>query len=51
MDILLKTISLEALIGLSAVCVTDLRPSGKIEINSEQFQAITEDGFIPKKAR
>ncbi|MBP7389759.1 MAG: nodulation protein NfeD [Chitinophagales bacterium] len=46
----IKDNQLEALIGLSAVCVTDLRPSGKIEINSEQFQAITEDGFIPKKS-
>jgi membrane-bound serine protease (ClpP class) len=34
--------------GESAIAVTDLRPSGKIEIGEHRYDALSEDGFIHK---
>lgn len=46
----IKDQKLETLLGLVATSVTDLRPSGKIELNGERYEAITDDGFITKNS-
>ncbi|MBK7149717.1 MAG: NfeD family protein [Bacteroidetes bacterium] len=45
-----KDQKLETLMGQIAYSVTDLRPSGKIELNGERYEAITDDGFIAKNS-
>mgnify|MGYP006167227837 CR=1 FL=1 len=35
-----------SLIGKNGKSITDLRPSGKVEINGERFEALSIDGFI-----
>jgi membrane-bound serine protease (ClpP class) len=39
---------LEALIGSTGVAVTDLRPAGKIELNGERYDVVTDGGFVVK---
>lgn len=34
------------LVGRNAVCVTDMRPAGKIEIDGEAYDAVSQTGFI-----
>lgn len=38
----------EDLLGSEGVCQTDLRPSGKIEINGKWYDAVAMDGFVSK---
>jgi membrane-bound serine protease (ClpP class) len=38
----------ELLLGTVGVAITDLRPSGKVEINDELYDAVTEGGFITR---
>ena len=38
----------QKLIGSSGVTITNLRPSGKIEINGEQHDSIADGSFIEK---
>ena len=40
---------LNAFIGKTGKTTTVLRPSGKIEIDNAQFDAVSESGFIEKK--
>ena len=40
--------SLKELVGCSGVAHTVLRPSGKVLINDEQYDAVAETGFIDK---
>ena len=39
----------KSLVGQKGICGTDLRPSGKIIINDEIYDAKSEDGFIDKE--
>lgn len=43
-----KDNALEALIGSTGVAVTDLRPAGKIELNGERYDVVTDGGFVVK---
>ncbi|MFN8310185.1 MAG: NfeD family protein [Chitinophagales bacterium] len=43
-----KQENLNALIGRNATCITDLRPQGKIEIDTEIFEANSEGTFFEK---
>ena len=36
----------ENLIGETGICVTVLRPSGRVEINGKVYQAVSTGGFI-----
>jgi len=38
----------EAMVGEKGVCLTDLRIAGRIKVNGEIFEAITQGGFIDK---
>jgi membrane-bound serine protease (ClpP class) len=38
----------KSLVGQNGICSTDLRPSGKVIINDEIYDAKSEDGFINK---
>jgi membrane-bound serine protease (ClpP class) len=38
----------EMMLGSIGIAVTDLRPSGKVEINDEIYDAVTEGGFITR---
>lgn len=38
------------LVGLVGVAVTDLRPSGVVEVNGERIDVVTEDGFVTSGA-
>lgn len=40
--------ALHGLIGQSGIAITNLRPSGKIEINNEQYDSIADGSFIAK---
>lgn len=40
--------SQEQLLGSVGIAVTDLRPSGKVEIDDEIYDAVTEGGFITR---
>lgn len=40
--------SVGSYIGRKAVTVTDMRPVGKIEIDGETFDAVSDSGFLPK---
>ncbi len=42
----IEVTALNALIGLNGMAVTDLRPSGKVEINGERYDATTEGNYI-----
>lgn len=42
--------SLQNLIGEKGIAVTDLRPAGKIEINNERYDALTDGTYILKNA-
>jgi len=44
----IKDNSLQALIGASGSALTNLRPSGRIEINGEPYNSVTDGGFIEK---
>lgn len=44
----IKDNSLEALIGASGSALTNLRPSGRIEINGDPYNSVTDGGFIEK---
>ncbi len=44
----IKDSALENLIGASGVTATHLRPSGKVEIDNELYDAITDGSFISK---
>jgi membrane-bound serine protease (ClpP class) len=39
---------LHSMVGETGIAVTNLRPAGKIEINNERYDAITDGGFIEK---
>lgn len=39
---------LQSLIGLNGTAVTDLRPTGKVEIQDERYEASTDGEFLPK---
>ena len=41
----------EKIIGYEGVCITDLRPSGKILINSKTYQAISQGDYIKKDTK
>ncbi len=43
--------SLEELVGEEAIAFTVLRPSGKIEVDDEQYDAVAETGYIDKGTR
>ena len=40
--------AIKELIGQNAIAVTDLRPSGTIQVNSEHFDAFSQGSFIEK---
>ncbi|MBL7778252.1 MAG: nodulation protein NfeD [Chitinophagales bacterium] len=44
----IKDNALQQFIGSTAVCSTDLRPAGKIEIGGERLDAVADGGFIEK---
>lgn len=44
----IKDHSLQNLIGSSGSAITNLRPSGKVEINGEPYNSVTDGGFIEK---
>ena len=44
----IKDNSLQALIGSSGSALTNLRPSGRVEINGEPYNSVTDGGFIEK---
>lgn len=41
----------ESLVGKTGVAVTDLRPGGKVEIEDEQYDVVSEGGFISRGTR
>lgn len=42
--------TLQGLIGSDGIAITNLRPSGKVEINGEQYDSIADGSFIAKDA-
>ncbi|MEX0967214.1 MAG: NfeD family protein [Bacteroidia bacterium] len=40
----------ESLVGKTGVVVSDLRPGGKVEIDDEYYDVVTEGGFTPRGA-
>jgi membrane-bound serine protease (ClpP class) len=44
----IKDHSLQKLIGSTGIAVTNLRPAGKIEIEGERYDSVTDGGFIEK---
>ena len=47
----ISNVDLLALIGLEAIALTDLRPSGKIELDGENYDAMSEGGYIELNSR
>ncbi|HWB65182.1 MAG TPA: NfeD family protein [Chitinophagales bacterium] len=44
----IKENSLQQLTGATGTALTNLRPAGRVEINNEQYDCITDGGFIEK---
>jgi membrane-bound serine protease (ClpP class) len=40
--------ALLALVGQEGIAATDMRPSGKIEINGVRYDATADSGFVPR---
>ncbi|HLP20065.1 MAG TPA: NfeD family protein, partial [Chitinophagales bacterium] len=45
-----RSTTLQNLVGSTGMAITNLRPSGKVEINGEQYDSIADGSFIIKDA-
>ena len=46
-----KEVATPEVLGKSGKTVTDLHPGGRIQIEKEEFDAVSEDGLIPKGSK